>query len=185
MIRNNQNMTDKPKAKEKPKGKPDAVKGKDGKQDVQLPKSTPKKSVDHEVQKLAELEKKRVQTERTIERLKGKQVEHRQKGKGVDAQALEPEIRIAHAEHLDLFPAQQKQRNKVSERLQGLVNSNQSDKAREIHGQLADEYRKLHHWATVAHKLTKSKVFSAARHDFHLKAQNHDIQAIDPDRAKR
>lgn len=167
---------------DKPKGD---IKGKDAQQDVQLPKSKPKKSVDHEVQKLAELEKKRVQVERTIERLKGKQVEHRQKGKGIDAQALEPEVRIAHAEHLDLFPAQQKQRNRVGERLQSLVNGNQADKAKELHQQLAEEYRKLHHWATVAHKLTKSQVFSTARHDFHLKAQDHDRQAIDPDRAKR
>lgn len=168
---------------DKPKGKD--VKGKDNQQDVQVPKSKPTQSVDHEVKQLAELEKKRVQVERTVERLKAKQIEHRMKGKGIDAQALEPEIRLAHAEHIDLFPAQQKQRNRVGERLQQLVNSGQPAKAKEMHGQLANEYRKLHHWATIAHKLTKSKVFSAARHDFHLKAADHDRQTIDPDRAKR
>jgi hypothetical protein len=166
-------MADKDKA---PQGK---------EQDKSVPKAKPKVSLDSEVQRLAELEKKRVEVERTVERLKLKQNEHRHKGRGIDAQALEPEIRLAHSEHLDLFPAQQKQRNKLAERLQRLTNERQADKASEMHRQMAGEYRKLHKWATKSHMLTKSKVFSAARHDFHLKAQEHDRQAIDPDRAKR
>lgn len=167
--------------KAKPKDKPE-VKDKN----AQVPKAKPKlKNLDLDLDKLINLEKESVQVERTVERLKGHQDKARQEGDGVTSQGLEPELRLAHFKHINMFTDQQKHGHLVDRKIDQLMNSGQRDKAVEYHRALADEYRKLHHWATQSHRLTKSPVFSKARHAFHQKAQQHEQQSIDPNRAKR
>lgn len=143
-------------------------------------KAVKKAKIDNDIKQIIEQERNFVNRSRDAEKLEAKREALRRVGRGSEAEALAPELRIAQsAAHIHRDNSQ-KLHNKLGRRFERLKNDGRKDKVTEMHGQLSEAYHGLQKWAQGEHKRTGSLAMSKAHQDFHERMRLHQLSSIRP-----
>lgn len=143
--------------------------------------SRKKKTKTHRVvDEVIQNERKAVEKQRAVEELKDQQDKLRYHGKSMEAESLNPKIRINSVEGQNHRETAQKLRNRLQEKIEVHKSEGRDDKAAALHDQLAGDYKKLYTWSQRSHERTKSPVHRRAAEEFYHKHLEHQRSAIKP-----
>lgn len=115
---------------------------------------------------------------RVAELLTAKRNQLRHAGKALDAESLGPQIRLNTVEADDHREAAQKLTHRIKEKVAYLKENGRPDKAKEMHEQLAAQYKHLHHWAHAGHIRNQSPALLRARGEFYNRHLEHQRLAL-------
>lgn len=115
---------------------------------------------------------------REVELLQAHQNRLRHAGRSMQAESLSPHIRLNSVESQDHREASQKLTHRLKEKVAFLKESGRADKGKELHTQLAEQYKHLHYWANAGHTRNKSPTLLRARDEFYNRHMEHQRLAL-------